>query len=154
MAFYYYYQLRYYYFCMTQETVRRLPFCCYTRKGSDLDQSQHTLTTPMLHYFINCVRCIKKILYYCCVKKGNGTVMHIVLVPWYRIRWVLQASVCLPPSNAWHAKLKHLSGSASADYYSSQVLLLSSPCRLGAPTSDLPTPSTTHSAGTCRNLSL
>ena len=30
----------YYYFCMTQETVRRLPFRCYTRKGSDLDQSQ------------------------------------------------------------------------------------------------------------------
>ena len=28
------------YFCMTQETVRRLPFRCYTRKGSDLDQSQ------------------------------------------------------------------------------------------------------------------
>ena len=31
------------YFCMTQETVRRLPFLpfrCYTRKGSDLDQSQ------------------------------------------------------------------------------------------------------------------
>ena len=31
-----------YYFCMTQETVRRLPFRCYTRKGSDLDQSQQT----------------------------------------------------------------------------------------------------------------
>ena len=29
-----------YYFCMTQETARRLPFRCYTRKGSDLDQSQ------------------------------------------------------------------------------------------------------------------
>ena len=24
--------------CMTQETVRRLPFRCYTRKGSDLDR--------------------------------------------------------------------------------------------------------------------
>ena len=27
---------------MTQETVRRLPFRCYTRKGSDLNQSQPT----------------------------------------------------------------------------------------------------------------
>ena len=33
---------RSYYFCMTQETVRRLPFRCHTRKGSDLDQSQQT----------------------------------------------------------------------------------------------------------------
>ena len=30
---------------MTQETVRRLPFRCYTRKGSDLDQSQQTNKT-------------------------------------------------------------------------------------------------------------
>ena len=28
------------YFCMTQERLRRLPFRCYTGKGSDLDQSQ------------------------------------------------------------------------------------------------------------------
>ena len=32
-----------YYFCMTQETVRRLPFRCYTRKGSDLDQIKNKI---------------------------------------------------------------------------------------------------------------
>ena len=32
-------------FCMTQETARRLPFRCYTRKGSDLDQSQQMKDT-------------------------------------------------------------------------------------------------------------
>ena len=38
----------YYCFCMTQETVRRLPFRCYTRKGSDLDQSQQTNKIKLL----------------------------------------------------------------------------------------------------------